>query len=297
MASRQGQATAALLLVTAIWGSTFFIIKDALHTIDPFDYLVVRFLIASVVSGVIFFRRLRRLTAMEWKIGLGLGAVYGIAQIAQTTGLARTSASVSGFITGTYVVITPVILWLLYRVRPARNVWLAVALSITGLAVLSLTGFSAGGIGEVLTFAGAATYALHIVLLDKFAAKVDAMALTVLQLIGVTVVCFPFSLREGVSVPPTLNVWGAILYTAVVAGIITMLLQTWSQKHLPATRVAILMTFEPVFASTFAVIFGSDQLTLRLVLGGTLIFLATVIGVGLPVFSRRRRTADTTCPT
>ena len=107
-------ATLALLVVTAIWGSTFFIIKDAVSKIDPIDFLAVRFAVAALVPAAVFWRRLRQLSAAQWRIGLTLGGLYGLAQIVQTVGLQTTAASVSGFITGTYVVLTPIIMWIAF---------------------------------------------------------------------------------------------------------------------------------------------------------------------------------------
>ncbi|HMR49468.1 MAG TPA: DMT family transporter [Arachnia sp.] len=278
--SKSGVATLAILLVTAIWGSTFFIIKDAVALVDPVDFLAVRFAIGATLPAVVFHRTLRRLTLRQWGMGLALGGVYGLAQIAQTIGLRHTDASVSGFITGTYVVLTPVILWLFFKTRLNRGTWLAVALAAAGLAVLSITGFSAsGGVGEFLTFVGAALYAVHIVVLDRWSRAMDAMPLTVVQLIGVAVVVGVLGAPGGYRIPAVPSVWGAILYTAILAGIVTMLLQTWAQRHISPTRVVLLMTFEPVFASAFAIWLGGEDLTARLLLGGCLILAATLLGV------------------
>lgn len=272
-------ATLALLVVTAIWGSTFFIIKDALATIDPLDFLAVRFAIAAAIPAAIFWRRLRRLTATQWQIGLALGGLYGLAQIVQTIGLQTTAASVSGFITGTYVVLTPIIMWIAFRARLSARTWVAVALALVGLAVLSLTGLGGGGIGEALTLAGATLYAVHIVLLDRWSRSMDAMSLAIVQLIGVALTTGFLGIPGGYHVPSDAGVWGAIVYTAIVAGVVTMLLQTWAQRHISPTRVALLMTFEPVFASAFAVGLGGESVTLRLIAGGALILLATLLGI------------------
>lgn len=278
MVPRSSIATLAILLVTAIWGSTFFIIKDAVSQVDPLDFLVIRFAIGTAVPAIVFHRKLLRLTRRQWAIGLGVGGVYGLAQIAQTVGLQHTQASVSGFITGTYVILTPLILWAVFRRRLHLSTWLAVVIAVVGLAVLSLSGLGNGGIGELLTLTGAALYAVHIILLDRFARAMDAISLATSQLVGVTLVVGALGLPGGCQIPTEPSVWGAIFYTAILAGIVTMLLQTWAQRHIAPTRVALLMTFEPVFASVFAVCLGGEDLTWRLVAGGTLILTATVIG-------------------
>lgn len=276
-------ATAAVLAVTAIWGSTFFVIKDAVGKVDPVDFLVVRFAIGAAIPSLLFLGRLRRLTARQWLVGLGIGVVYGLAQIAQTVGLQTTAASVSGFITGTYVVLTPVVMWVAFRARVTAGTWAAIALATVGLGVLSLTGFGAGapllGVGESLTLLGAALYAVHVVVLDRHASSMDAPALATVQLIGVAVTCAAFGVPDGVELPSDGGVWGAVLYTAIVAGIVTMALQTWAQRHLDPTRIVLLMTFEPVFASVFAIAFGGESLTWRLLVGGAMILGATLLGV------------------
>jgi drug/metabolite transporter (DMT)-like permease len=119
----------ALLAVTATWGSTFFLIRDLVRTIPPTDFLAVRFAIATVFMVALFWRQLTALTRRQWVTGAGLGGLYGAAQIGQTIGLAHTSASLSGFITGMYVVLTPVFASVLLRDRVNRATWVAVALS------------------------------------------------------------------------------------------------------------------------------------------------------------------------
>ncbi|HJE52439.1 MAG TPA: DMT family transporter [Tessaracoccus flavescens] len=275
---RSTTATLAIVLITAIWGSTFFIIKDAVALVDPVDFLAVRFAIGALLPAILFWRPISRLTPRQWLIALALGGVYGLAQIAQTIGLQTTAASVSGFITGTYVVITPLIMWAVFRSRLASAMWLAVALAVAGLGILSLNGVMGGGVGELLTLVGAALYAVHIVLLDRWSRAMDASALATVQLVGVAIVCGLAGAPGGYQIPADSTVWGAILYTAIAAGIVTMLLQTWAQRHITPTRVVLLMTLEPVFASVFAILFGGEFLTARLLIGGSLILLATVLG-------------------
>ncbi|MDO5678298.1 MAG: DMT family transporter, partial [Propionibacteriaceae bacterium] len=250
---RSSTATLVVVAISAIWGSTFFIIKDAVGRIDPVDFLAVRFAIGAAIPAVIFHRRLLRLGRRQWLMGLALGVIFGLAQIAQTIGLAHTDASVSGFITGTHVIITPLLLWLMFRARLAGGTWVAVALAVVGLGVLSLRGMAAGGVGELLTLLGAALYAVHIIFLDRWSRSSDAMSLTVVQLIGIALTVGVGAAPGGYEMPPDGVVWGAVLYTAIAAGIVTMLAQTWAQRFITPTRIALLFTLEPVFASVFAV--------------------------------------------
>ncbi|MFC0674713.1 DMT family transporter [Brachybacterium hainanense] len=274
----RSRATVALVLVTAIWGSTFFLIKGAVAAYDPVDFLAIRFAIAALIMGALFHRRLRGLGRRAWRDGLVLGFVYGLAQVAQTWGLRITDASISGFVTGTYVIITPLLMWLLWRRPIGRGMWAAVILAFAGLAVLSLTGFSADA-GALITLVSAIIYAVHIILLEKPSQRMDATALATIQIFGIALTCGILAIPGGIELPASGEVWGAILYTAVIAGIVTMTLQTWAQGHLSPTRTAVIMTLEPVFASTFAVLFSDESLTARLLLGGALILAAMVVGV------------------
>ena len=266
-------ATAGLVGVTAAWGSTFVLIKGVVDRMPPADFLAVRFAVAAVVMLVAFAGPVRRLPAAQVRRGVGLGAIYGIAQILQTEGLARTSASVSGFVTGTYVVLTPVLGALLLRHRIGRVTWAAVALATLGLAALSLHGVAIG-VGEALTLASAAVYALHIIGLGLWSSSRDALGLSAVQMAAIAVVCALAALPGGITTPPDGRAWAGVIYMAVVAGALALVVQTWAQAHMTATRAAIVMTMEPVFAATFAVLLGGEHLTSRMLGGGALVLAA-----------------------
>ena len=262
-----------LLAVTAVWGSTFFLLKGVVERVPVTDFLAVRFAIAAVAVWLIAPRSVSRLTAVERRNGVLLGLLYGGAQVLQTVGLQTTSASVSGFVTGMYVVFTPLLGAVLLQARIGRTVWTAVVLATAGLAVLSLQGLAVGT-GEALTLASAVLYAAHIVGLGVWSTSRSAIGLTVVQLVTVTLVCGAGAAPGGVVLPSTAGDWASLLYMAVVAGAMALVVQTWAQAHLPATRAAIIMTMEPVFAGLFAVLFGGERLGLRVVVGGAMVLTA-----------------------
>lgn len=262
-----------LLAVTAVWGSTFFLLKGVVERVPVTDFLAVRFAIAAVAVWLIAPRSVSRLTAVERRNGVLLGLLYGGAQVLQTVGLQTTSASVSGFVTGMYVVFTPLLGAVLLQARIGRTVWTAVVLATAGLAVLSLQGLAVGT-GEALTLASAVLYAAHIVGLGVWSSSRNAIGLTVVQLATVTLVCGAGAAPGGIVLPATAGDWGSLLYMAVVAGAMALVVQTWAQAHLPATRAAIIMTMEPVFAGLFAVLFGGERLGLRVVVGGAMVLTA-----------------------
>lgn len=279
MRSRPGPgalAVALLVAVTATWGSTFFLIRDLVAVVPPADFLAVRFCVAALVMTLVFRRHVRALTAPQWRAGLSLGAVYAAAQVVQTIGLQHTSASVSGFITGTYVVLTPVLAAVVLRERITAVVWLAVGLATVGLAVLSLRGMTVGT-GESLTLLGALLYAVHILMLGRWSSAGAAVGLATVQAGTIATLSTVMALPGGIALPQSPGQWASLIYMAVVAGAGALWAQTWAQAHLSATRAAIIMTLEPVFAALFAVLLGGELLTARMLLGGGLVLVATYL--------------------
>lgn len=273
---RGGLAVFLLVLVTALWGSTFFLIKDLVVTLPPTDFLAVRFLIAAAAMLALFHRQVRRLDGQDVRFGLVLGALYGSAQVLQTSGLQHTDASISGFITGSYVVLTPVLGAILLRDRIPTIAWLAVLLATVGLALLSLRGLAIG-LGEFQTLVAAAIYALHILALGRWSSASTAVGLATLQAFVIAVICLIAALPGGLAAPRGGAQWASMLYMALGAGAFALWAQTWAQAHLTATKAAIVMALEPVFAAFFAVLFGGESLTSRMLLGGGLVIVATYL--------------------
>jgi drug/metabolite transporter (DMT)-like permease len=266
-------ATLLLVIITAIWGSTFFLIRDVVLELSPADFLAVRFTIAAVAMMAVFWRPMVALNKRELKIGVGLGILYAIAQILQTVGLAHTEASRSGFITGTYVVLTPVLTAILLRERIPRSTWFAVLMATAGLATLSLNGLGFG-FGEGVTALAAAFYALHIIGLGRYSSPASAAGLSTVQMIVIAGVSLVAAAPGGINLPKDRGMWASVLYMALIAGAVAIWAQTWAQSHLPATRAAIVMTLEPVFAAGFAVAWGGESLTIRMSLGGAMVLAA-----------------------
>jgi len=283
-------ATAALLAVTACWGSTFFLIHDLLARVPTLDFLAVRFAIASVTLVLLAPKALGRLGRDSRRQAVVLGCLYGVAQILQTAGLARTPASISGFITGMYVVATPIFAALILRSRIGALTWAAVVLAIAGLGVLTLSGLSIG-YGEALIFVSAMFYALHIVGLGAWSEPGEALGMAIVQIIVITVICLVCTAPNGIVFPDRFSDWLSVVYMAVFAGAGAMIGQTWAQAHLPPTRAAIIMSMEPVFAALFAVLFGGETATVRMIFGGVLVLAAMLLAELAP---RRKVEAEVT---
>ena len=284
-------ATLLLVGITSVWGSTFYLIRDLVQVLPPTDFLAVRFTIAAAAMVAVFWRQLRAVSRRELRIGVGLGILYAVAQILQTVGLAHTEASRSGFITGTYVVLTPIFGAILLRDHIPRSTWLAVLMATAGLATLSLNGFGTGfgsaagfGFGEGVTLLAAAIYALHIIGLGRYSSPASAAGLSTVQMITIAMVSLIAAMPGGIQLPSGRGGWTSVLYMALVAGAVAIWAQTWAQSHLTATRAAIVMTLEPVFAAAFAVALGGESMTLRMMLGGAMVLSAMYT---VEIFGRR----------
>jgi drug/metabolite transporter (DMT)-like permease len=280
----QTLAVLGLLAVTAVWGSTFFMIADIVTRIDVADLLAARFTIAALLLLPFALRALRRMSRRTVGYGVLLGLAYGVAQFLQTYGLAHTSPALSGFLTSMYVVLTPLLAFLMFRVRVGARVAIALLLAVTGVAVLTLRGGGlAIGIGELLTLAGAAVYAVHIVCLSRWSTPGEVFGLTAVQLLVLGGVSVLAALPHGIALPQSGRDIVVVLYLAIAAGVVAVLVQTWGQSHLSAARAAIVMCMEPVWAAGFAVALTAQALTGRLVLGGSSIVAGMLVAeVGSP---------------
>ncbi|MFZ5850656.1 MAG: DMT family transporter [Actinomycetota bacterium] len=251
---RRGTGLAPLAVlagITAVWGATFTVVKDAVARMPVMDFLFVRFAVATLVL---------------------LGVALGVGYVGQTVGLRFTSAAVSGFITGMFVVFTPLIAGLVLRRAVGAAAWAAVGLATAGLGLLSLRGLAVG-VGELLTLLCAAAFAVHIVGLGEWSPRHDAYPLAVVQLGTVMVLTGLAAAPGGLALPPDGAAWAAVGVTAVLATAAGFLGQTWAQARIPPTRAAVVLTLEPVFAGLFAVLAG-ERLGWRTLAGGGLVLAA-----------------------
>jgi drug/metabolite transporter (DMT)-like permease len=266
-------ATSALLGVTAIWGSTFVVVKDAVEKMPVLDFLAWRFGIATIALALIKPRAVLHLGRRGLLAGLALGLALGAGYVTQTFGLEHTPASVSGFITGMFVVFTPLVAGLVLRRRVGAQAWAAVALATVGLALISLHGASLGR-GEALTLLCALSFAVHIVGLGEWSPSYDAFGLAVVQLGVVTVLCTIAAAPDSLAPPPDWHVWRAVLLTGLAASALAFLIQKWAQGYLPPVRTAVVLTMEPVFAGIFGVLVDDDPLSVRIFLGAACVLTA-----------------------
>ena len=263
----------ALLAVSASWGLAFVVMKGAIERQSVNSFLATRFLIAVLAMVAIQPQVLRKLNRELVLKGSLAGIFLGSGYIFQTLGLARTGAAITGFVTGLYVVLTPLIAALFLKERISAFTWLCVLLATVGLALLSLRGWSIG-VGEALVFVSAIAFAAHIVTLSKWSSGQDAYAMTIVQLFACAVLTGSISIGQGYEAPPDSGVWAVLVFTAVICTAVAFIVQTWSQAHMSSTKVAVILTMEVVFAALFAVAFGGESLSLQVSIGGILVVLA-----------------------
>jgi drug/metabolite transporter (DMT)-like permease len=266
----------ALLSVSAAWGMAFVVMKDAIERQSVNNFLFTRFVVAVVVMIAL---RPQVLKQFDRNLILRAGAAgifLGLGYIFQTLGLARTGAAITGFVTGLYVVFTPLLAYYFLKEKITKVIWGCVVLATVGLGLLSIHGFSVG-IGEMLVLASAFFFAAHIIALGKWSSGRDAYAMTVVQLAMCGLLSGVASIPGGYSAPPDSGVWGVVIFTAVICTAVAFVVQTWSQAHMTTSKVAVILTMEVVFAALFAVIFGGEHLTLQATLGGLMVLIAMFV--------------------
>jgi drug/metabolite transporter (DMT)-like permease len=266
----------ALIAVTAVWGITFVQVKDAVDVYPLFAFLAVRYAIATGVLGVVGARRVLTLGRSGLAAGSVLGGLLGLGIGLQTAGLERTTVSSTGFITGLYVVLTPLFGLLLFRTTVGLEVWAGVALSVVGLALLS--GVDIGSpTGDLLVLASAAAQALQILMVERYATRYDAVALTLVQMAACFAGFLVIALALGeLEVPHGRTVWGALIVTGVFASALAYLIQVWAQRRISAARIAIVFSLETVFAGIFGYWLADDRLG-WLGWGGCAVILAGIV--------------------
>jgi len=253
-------ALLAVIAVTVVWGVTFVQVKDAVAIYPLFAFLAVRYAIATGALALAGGWRVRTLGRSGWAAGAVVGGLLGLGIGLQTAGLERTTVSSTGFITGLYVVLTPLFGLVLFRTAIAAEVWLGVGFALVGLAMLSGVPVGTTG-GNLLVLASAAAQALQIVALERYARRYDAIALTLVQmavcLAGFLVIALALGQLE---VPRGRTVWGALLVTGLFASALAYLIQVWAQRRLSAARIAIVFSLETVFAGIFGYWLSGDRL-------------------------------------
>jgi drug/metabolite transporter (DMT)-like permease len=266
-----------LFLVTAVWGVTFVQVKDAVAIYPLFAFLTVRYAIASAALAPVAAPRVRSLGPSGLAAGAVLGVLLAVGSALQTAGLERTTVTNTGFITGLYVLLTPLFALALFRTRITRELWAAVVLALVGLALLA--GVPSGSAaGDLLVLTSTAAQALQIVMVERYANRYDAFGLTFVEMLAALTGFAAIAIALGdLAVPRGTTVWAALVVTGIFASALAYLIQIWAQRRISATRIAIIFSLETVFAGLFGYVFDGDRLGLVGWTGCALIFAAILV--------------------
>ena len=251
-------ATVLMLAVVIVWGWTFVLVKDATASYGTVPFLAVRFCLAALCLLPWYVRRPVRSTL---RVGFCIGLVLGASFLLQTLGLERTTASSAGLITGLFVVFAPLAGFALFRARTAGVLWIAIALSLAGLTLL--TGATPAGLGrgELLLLGCAAGFGLHVALLDRHSRGHDTMVLAFGQMCGAAASLSLLWVVRGPVRPPPSNTWFALVVTGVLASAAAYVIQSFAQRHLNSAQTSVLMLLETLAAVAFGILLHGDQLT------------------------------------
>ena len=279
---------AALFTAALIWGSSFFVMKDAVSGIPVFLLLAIRFTVGCGLMSIIFWKKWRKCSKRLLLHGGVVGVLLFAAYTAQTYGLKGTTPGKNAFLTAVYCVLVPFVNWLLLRRKPTRWNWLAAVMCLGGIGLVSLDGQLTMNQGDALTLLGGVFYALHLVAVSRFGEDDDPVLLTTVQFGASALCCWVgFGLFETLPAFPE-NAWVELIYLAVFATTIALLLQNVGQSVTPAAPAAILLSLESVFGVLFSVVCYGETVTLRLLTGFALIFLAVIASETQFSFLRRK---------
>ena len=268
-----------LLAVAFVWGITFIIVKQAIAEVGVYPFLFVRFTLAFLLMILIFAKRLRRLDRSVFFSGCVLGVFLFLAYAFQTTGLAYTSASNAGFITGLNVVFVPIFSVVMFKQMPRPLTILGIILATIGLFLLTGGYWDGFNRGDVLTLACAICYALHILCTGRYAPIMDVYLLATVQIGVVALFSFPLAISSLSSFPSgiPISVWKSIIFTGLFATVFAFVAQTRAQRFTPPARAALILLMETVFCAITARFYGGETLPAMALAGGMLM----VIGMAL----------------
>jgi drug/metabolite transporter (DMT)-like permease len=277
-----------LVLVTALWGGTFVLVKGAMGSVDPSTFVALRFSVAAVLSMLIWPSALRVIDATTAKRGVVLGALYGAGFLLQTIGLTSTSASTSAFITGTMVGFVPIVQFMLFRTGVKRTHVVSIVTILTGLYLFTAPELHGVQTGDVLTLVSAFVWALYMVLIDRWSTALreeptKQNSLVILQFVVTCILALGGSAIHASPSDVDLVVrWNqpliiAIIYCSVFASIIPTFVQTRYQQYTHPVRAGVIYALEPLFASIIAFLLVQESFTPRQLLGGGVLIAAVVV--------------------
>lgn len=277
MKDKNNFAMLAILLSTILWGMTFAFIKDAIATLPPLNFLFWRFGIASAILFILFFKKIKLNKETLWYgffLGIFLLGTVGF----QTIGLLYTTASTASFITGLSVIMVALSEPVMNQYWPSKYLMFSCLLALSGVGIITLGDGIAINIGDVWVFLCAVSFAIFIVLAGKASHIHQPLTLTFLQSLFVCISAGGLGAVLGdITLPSETNVWIAIIFCSLFASILAFFLQLNYQKYVSASKVAIIYSLEPVFATLTAALYLGERLAFPFYIGAAMIFIAILL--------------------
>lgn len=269
-----------LVFAALIWGSSFIVMKDIVDFLTPATLLFIRFTLASLFMFVLFFKYLKNMTKKDMIAGSITGGCLFIAYYVQTVGLTMTTPSKNAFLTAVYCAIVPFLVWVLYHKKPDTYHFMATILCFVGIGFVSLNGDLSFQIGDMLTLLGGFFYAFHILAVKKFTKELHPIRLTALQFAfcAFYALCVSIVAEDITLITMIKSTMGLqIFYLAFFATTVTLLFQNIGQRMVSECNASIILSLESVFGVIFSVLLYGEVLSVRVVVGFIIIFIAIII--------------------
>ncbi|MDD3766906.1 MAG: DMT family transporter [Eubacteriales bacterium] len=283
-------AKLALFTATLIWGSSFFVMKSTIQSIDTYFVISIRFLTAAALLSFIFAKRLKNSFSKEYILkGAILGTAMFIAYAFQTYGVMHTTPGKNAFLTSVYCILVPFLNWIYTKEKPSTYNLLAAVICLAGIGLVSLNESLYIGLGDFLTIICGLFFGIHIVLIGEYAKEKDVIALTIWQFATVGLLAFVFALMfndfpRGISKSDIYS----LLYLCIFATTIALLLQNVGQKYVSPSSASIILSLEAVFGVLFSIVFYKEIVSIKVALGFAVIFIAIIVSqTELRFISRR----------
>ncbi|RZK53229.1 MAG: DMT family transporter [Pedobacter sp.] len=268
-----------LILGTAFWGISFSVTKLAIGQDSASTFLFYRFLAATFVLSIVFWKQIKQMSWHDIRIGAILAVPLFLGIHLQTIGIKFSTASQTAFIAGTSVVIVPLLKLSIYRIAAPSKTWIAALIALVGLSIISIKQHFAINTGDLYTLLGAVAFAVYLIVVEKKASLKSLVPTIVPMFATCALLTFGLALTDGNAVwlPAQKTFWQGVVFCSLFSTAFMYTVSNIAQRYISAERVSVIYLFEPVFGALAAFYILREDLSWRLMLGGGLIFLATLI--------------------
>lgn len=291
----QPVAVMGLLVAALFWGGMYVVAKDAMEVISANWMLCIRFLLAFIIMLVIYWKHAKQLNKEALKGCIITGLFMGAAYSSMTIGLSYINAGNAAFITDTYVIWIPIVLFVVWKVKPGPHIFIAAVLALIGVAFMTMQGGFKIGFGDAITLMGAFLWTGELIAIDKYSKKIQPQLLVTFQTLTVCIFTFFMALilREPV---PTLEVLSEpklilqFVYLVILATFVANSCQNYFQKYVSSTTVSVVFPTESIFAAAFGVIFLGEVINGKTAIGMLLLIAAILMNtLGGKLFNKDKK--------